>query len=96
MQFHYIGYKPGDPDIAERAQQGESARSMGALPAQVDMLIVGCGPTGLTLAAQLVAFADITTRIVDQKPDRILVGQADGIACTGSSPFSTVLKTIGA
>ncbi|MGH7047152.1 MAG: FAD-dependent monooxygenase [Stellaceae bacterium] len=43
--------------------------------------MVGCGPTGLTLAAQLAAFPDITTRIVEQKSSRLLVGQADGMAC---------------
>src|SRR4029077_15294129 len=36
---------------------------------------------GLTLAAQLAAFADIKTCIVEQKSGRILVGQADSVAC---------------
>jgi phenol 2-monooxygenase (NADPH) len=87
MQFHYNGYKPGDPGISEPAPQAESARWTDALPAQVDVLIVGCGPTGLTLAAQLAAFPHITTRIVDQKPGKILVGQADGIACRTMEMF---------
>jgi phenol 2-monooxygenase len=60
---------------------------MDALPTQVDVLIVGCGPTGLTLAAQLAAFPDITTRIVEQKSSRLLVGQADGIACRTMETF---------
>ena len=34
---------------------------------EVDVLIVGCGPAGLTLAAQLAAFPDIRTCIVEQK-----------------------------
>ena len=57
------------------------------LPAQVDVLIVGCGPAGLTLAAQLAAFPDITTRIVEQKSGRLLLGQADGIACRTMEMF---------
>jgi phenol 2-monooxygenase len=35
----------------------------------------------LTLAAQLSAFPDIKTCIVEQKPGPLLLGQADGIAC---------------
>ena len=57
------------------------------LPAQVDVLIVGCGPAGLTLAAQLAAFPDIKTCIVEQKPGRLLLGQADGIACRTMEMF---------
>jgi phenol 2-monooxygenase len=53
----------------------------------VDVLIVGCGPAGLTLAAQMAAFLQITTRIVEQKPGRLLLGQADGIACRTMEMF---------
>ena len=53
----------------------------GNLPAEVDVLIIGCGPAGLTLAAQLAAFPEINTRIVEQKSGPLLLGQADGIAC---------------
>ena len=51
------------------------------------MLIVGCGPTGLTLAAQLSAFPDIRTRIVEQKSGPLLLGQADGVACRTMEMF---------
>ena len=51
------------------------------VPPEVDVLIVGCGPAGLTLAAQLSAFPDIKTCIVEQKPGPLLLGQADGVAC---------------
>jgi 2-polyprenyl-6-methoxyphenol hydroxylase-like FAD-dependent oxidoreductase len=40
-----------------------------------DVLIVGAGPTGLTLAAQLLAF-DATCRIVDRQPDRVYESRA--------------------
>jgi phenol 2-monooxygenase len=51
------------------------------------VLIIGCGPAGLTLAAQLAAFPDIRTRIVEQKPGPLLRGQADGIACRTMEMF---------
>jgi phenol 2-monooxygenase (NADPH) len=51
------------------------------------VLIVGCGPTGLTLAAQLAAFPDIKTRIIEQKSGRLLLGQADGVACRTMEMF---------
>jgi phenol 2-monooxygenase (NADPH) len=78
MQFHHNGFRPGDPDVHDPA----SGRAAGApLPAEVDVLIVGCGPAGLTLAAQLAAFPEITTRIVEQKSGPLRLGQADGVAC---------------
>ncbi len=49
---------------------------------------MGCGPAGLTLAAQLSAFADIKTCIVDQKPGPLELGQADGVACRTMEMFN--------
>jgi len=80
MQFHLNGFKPGDPEISEPAAQAAGARA-DTLPEEVDVLIVGSGPTGLTLATQLAAFPDIKTCIVEQKPGPLRLGQADGIAC---------------
>ena len=51
------------------------------LPTHCDVMIVGCGPAGLNLAAQLSQFGDIHTVITDLKDDRLTVGQADGMAC---------------
>ena len=87
MQFHLNGFRPGDPEISEAAERSNGSRPTDALPEQVDVLIVGCGPAGLTLAAQLAAFPDIKTRIVDQKPERLILGQADGIACRTMEMF---------
>lgn len=87
MQFHLNGFKPGNPEISEPAEQYNVSQPSDALPEEVDVLIVGCGPTGLTLAAQLAAFPDIKTRIADQKSGRLLVGQADGIACRTMEMF---------
>src|SRR6202521_504378 len=81
MQFHLNGFRPGDPEISEPAEHFDGPRSSGHLPAEVDFLIIGCGPAGLTLAAQLAAFSEIDTRIVEQKFGPLLLGQADGIAC---------------
>ena len=81
MQFHLNGFEPGDPEIADPAQRYPASGAQGALPAEVDVLVVGCGPAGLTLAAQLSAFPDIKTVIAEQKPGPLLRGQADGIAC---------------
>jgi phenol 2-monooxygenase len=80
VQFHFNGFRTGDPGIAEAAEAEAPVRGHG-LPAAVDVLIVGCGPTGLTLAAQLAAFPGIRTRIVEQKTGPLLLGQADGVAC---------------
>jgi len=87
MQFHLNGFEPGDPEIADRAARLPPSGATGNLPAEVDVLIVGCGPAGLNLATQLAAFPDIRTCIVEQKPDRILLGQADGIACRTMEMF---------
>ncbi len=81
MQFHLNGFRTGDPEISDPSEHRVSETGPDSLPAEVDVLIVGCGPAGLTLAAQLSAFPDITTRIVEQKGGPLTHGQADGIAC---------------
>jgi phenol 2-monooxygenase len=77
MQFHHHGYVSGDPRIRPAAGTGIDRPS--ELPAEVDVLIVGAGPAGMILAAQLSQFPDITTRIVERRPGRLAIGQADGI-----------------
>jgi phenol 2-monooxygenase len=87
MQFHLNGFEPGDPEIFDPAERYPAAGAQGSVPKEVDVLIVGCGPAGLTLAAQLSAFPDIKTCIVEQKSGRMLLGQADGIACRTMEMF---------
>ena len=87
MQFHLNGFEPGDPEIADPAERIRPSGTAGSVPAEVDVLIVGCGPAGLTLAAQLAAFPDIKTCIVEQKPGRLSRGQADGVACRTMEMF---------
>ena len=87
MQFHLNGFEPGDPEISDPEQRYAASGASGPVPEEVDILIVGCGPAGLTLAAQLSAFPDIKTAIVEQKPARLRLGQADGIACRTMEMF---------
>jgi phenol 2-monooxygenase len=79
VQFHLNGYRPGDPRV-EAAHPSVAERGPG-LPGEVDVLIVGAGPAGLVLAAQLAAFPDIRTVVIDRKLGPLQVGQADGVAC---------------
>ena len=79
MQYHLDGFQTGDPSVS-KANSKASADG-------VDVLIVGCGPAGLTLAAQLAEFPEITTRITERKSGPLEVGQADGIACRSIEMF---------
>ena len=85
MQFHLNGFKAGDPALFNVAASANQRPAN--LPAEADVLIVGCGPAGLTLAAQLSAFSDIRTVVVEQKPGPLQLGQADGIACRTMEMF---------
>lgn len=85
MQFHLNGFRPGDPRVSDPAPR--APHHADELPAQVDVLIVGCGPAGLTLAAQLSAFPDLSTCIVEHKDGPLELGQADGIACRTMEMF---------
>jgi phenol 2-monooxygenase len=87
VQFHLNGFTSGDPEISDPALRQPVSGCAGAVPAEVDVLIVGCGPAGLTLAAQLSAFSNIKTCIVEQKSGPLLRGQADGIACRTMEMF---------
>jgi phenol 2-monooxygenase len=79
MQFYLNGYAPGDPDIHAAAPGFEQRRP--GLPAAVDVLIVGSGPAGAVLAAQLSNFPGISTRLIERRDGPLQLGQADGVAC---------------
>ena len=79
MQYYLNGFKPGDPTDSAATEE-LATPPLVDLPETVDVLIVGCGPAGLVLAAQLAAFPDIRTRIVERKPGPLMMGQADGIS----------------
>ena len=57
MQFHLNGFEPGDPEIFDQLERYPASGAQGSVPEKVDVLIIGCGPAGLTLAAQLSAFS---------------------------------------
>ncbi|WP_326522814.1 FAD-binding monooxygenase [Sphingomonas sp.] len=87
MQFHLDGFKEGDPAIADVRPGAGRAGPPPALPDETDVLVVGAGPAGLTIAAQLAAFADVRTCVVERKPGPLRLGQADGIACRTMEMF---------
>ncbi|MGE3289068.1 MAG: FAD-binding monooxygenase [Pseudonocardia sp.] len=85
MQFYLNGYKPGDPFVED--PHPSVAQRPGGLPEDADVLIIGCGPAGLVLAAQLASFPDIRTVVIDRKDGPLEVGQADGVACRSVEMF---------
>ena len=81
MQFHLNGFKPGNYQVPDAARKPYPDPPIENLPAQVDVLIVGTGPAGLTMARQMSEFSDIKTCIVDMARGPLLFGRADGISC---------------
>jgi phenol 2-monooxygenase len=79
MQFYKNGFRGGNPDIMPAAPGRRNRGPNEPMPEQVDVLIVGTGPAGLCLAAQLAQFADIETMIVERMSANIIKGKADGI-----------------
>lgn len=85
MQFHHFGYVSGDPRVQPAAPSGIDRPAQ--VPDEVDVLIVGSGPAGMLLAAQLSQFPDINTRLVEQRAGRLEIGQADGIQARSVETF---------
>ena len=83
MQFHDHGYVSGDP----RVRPAGVADRPDELPDEVDVLIVGSGPAGMIAAAQLTQFPDVTTRIIERRDGRLVIGQADGIQARSVETF---------
>ena len=79
MQFYLDGFRGGDPDIRDAAPNRRHRGPFAPLPEKVDVLIAGCGPAGLCLAAQLSQFPQIEMMIVERRPGPLEKGQADGI-----------------
>jgi phenol 2-monooxygenase len=76
VQFHLDGFQVGDPEVLPAARAHPET-----LPEALDVLIVGCGPAGLVLAAQLAAFPGVAAHIVERSPGPLELGRADGVAC---------------
>ena len=85
MQFHEGGYVSGDPRVEPAAGVGIDRPQ--ELPDEVDALIVGAGPAGMTAFAQLAQFSNVTTRLIERRPHRLEVGQADGLQARSIETF---------
>jgi 2-polyprenyl-6-methoxyphenol hydroxylase-like FAD-dependent oxidoreductase len=85
MQFYLNGFTSGNPDLSPARTAKQQTDE---IPQEADVLIVGCGPAGLTLAAQLAAFPNIKTCITEQKLGPLDIGQADGVACRTLEMFN--------
>jgi len=79
MQYYLNGFRGGDPDLRDAAPCRREYGAFAPLPETVDVLIAGCGPAGLCLAAQLSQFPEIDVMIVEPKPGPMEKGQADGV-----------------
>lgn len=78
MQYYLNGYKFGDPEVHDPAPGFENPSK--DLPETVDVLIVGSGPAGVVLAAQLSAFSGFSTCLVERRHGPLELGQADGVS----------------
>lgn len=85
MRFHHHGYVSGEPRIQPAA--GVGINRPDDLPEEIDVLIVGAGPAGHIAAAQLAQFPDVTTRLIERRPGRLELGQADGIQARSVETF---------
>ncbi|WBL20150.1 FAD-binding monooxygenase [Citricoccus sp. NR2] len=85
MHFHHQGYVSTDPRIKPAAGTGLDRPE--ELPDEMDVLIVGTGPGGMSTAATLAAYPEVHTRIIDRRPHRLEIGQADGIQARSVETF---------
>src|SRR5699024_953930 len=85
MQFHHHGYVSTEPRVAPAAGTGLDRPE--ELPETMDVLIVGSGPAGVIAAAQLAQYPEVSTRIVERRPGRLELGQADGIQARSVETF---------
>ncbi|KAF2860604.1 m-hydroxybenzoate hydroxylase [Piedraia hortae CBS 480.64] len=81
MQYHLNGFKGSENPLKLQFEGEREPDFQTSLPSEVDVFIVGAGPAGQLLGAQLAQFPDITTRIIETRPGRLENGQADGLQC---------------
>ncbi|PWH07157.1 3-hydroxybenzoate 4-monooxygenase [Brachybacterium endophyticum] len=77
MQFHHHGYVSHDPRLEDA--RGEGIDRPEEIPEELDVLVVGTGPAGMLLAAQLSQYPETRTRIIERREGRLEIGQADGL-----------------
>ena len=81
MQYHLNGFVPGNLQLSEAVRSKPSRQKYKQIPDKTDVLIIGSGPAGLTLARQLSVFPEIKTCILESNPGPLLFGRADGVSC---------------
>lgn len=77
MQFHHNGYVSENPRV--HLADGVGVDRVAELPETMDVLIVGSGPAGALMGAQLSAFPEIKAVMIEKRPERLKLGHADGI-----------------
>lgn len=85
MHFHQHGYVSEDPRTQPAAGYGVDRPE--ELPDRMDVLIVGSGPAGMIAAAQLSQYPQVSTRMIERRPGRLEIGQADGIQARSVETF---------
>ena len=85
MQSYLNGFYPGDPTVVPL--DPSRPLPVTSLADEIDVLIVGSGPAGLVLAAQMAAFPDVRTCVVERRSGPLQLGQADGVACRSVEMF---------
>ena len=74
MQYHLNGFKGSGDPLKLQYDREEEPDFQSSLPDEVDVLIIGAGPAGQLLGAQLAQFSNITTRIIESKSGRLEQG----------------------
>lgn len=77
-QFHHYGYVSTNPRVQVAAGVGKEERPA-EVPTEVDVLIVGAGPAGMLMLAQLSQFGSIRTAMIEKRGGRLVLGHADGV-----------------
>lgn len=87
MQYHLNGYDGALDPLVYQFRRSQEPDFQTSLPGEVDVLVVGAGPAGQLLGAQLAQFPNITTRIIEPRPGPLEQGRADGLQCRTTEIF---------
>lgn len=92
MKFHHQGYVSTNPRVKKASGVGLDRWQIPEpphpeLPENIDVLIVGAGPAGMMTAASLSIYDDVESVVIDRRPHRLILGQADGIQARSTETF---------